>query len=77
MDRDSVVSHSLGLILVDLLEMQHPNFLEGGWVWVLCFLSAVGILKRAQMIMSHGLLGKRFVIHACNLIPLTYFLLVI
>ncbi|KAJ6308370.1 hypothetical protein OIU76_018034 [Salix suchowensis] len=43
---DSVVSHSLDLILVDLLEMQHPNFLEGGWVWVLCFLSAVGILRK-------------------------------
>ena len=57
-----MVNHYLDQTLVDLLEMQHPDCLEGGWVWVPCFLFVVGILNLAQLTMNPGLLGKRFVI---------------
>ncbi|RYR49933.1 hypothetical protein Ahy_A07g036458 isoform A [Arachis hypogaea] len=45
----------------DLLEMQHLEFLEGGWVKVPYFPSKEVILKKAQIIMNPGLLGKRLV----------------
>lgn len=59
-----MVSHFQVLILVDLLEMQHLDFLEGGWVLVPCFPFAEGILKLAPLTMYLGLLGKRLV-HLC------------
>ncbi|KAI3698476.1 hypothetical protein L2E82_42050 [Cichorium intybus] len=48
-----------GQILVDLQEMQHPNYLEDGLVWGPCFHFVVGILKRELLTMSLGYLGKR------------------
>ena len=58
--RDLVVSHFQDLILVDLLEMQHLDFLDGGWVYVPCFLFAAGTLKPTLLTMHLGPLGKRF-----------------
>ncbi|KAJ0084378.1 hypothetical protein Patl1_29884 [Pistacia atlantica] len=37
-------------------ETQHPNFLDGGWVSVPCFLFVVGTLKLTLMTMNPGLL---------------------
>lgn len=58
--RGLVDNHYQGQTLVALPEMQHRSFLADGWEWVPCFHSAVGIRKLEQLIMSHGLLAKRY-----------------
>lgn len=57
-----MVNHLQDLILAGLQGMPPQSYLEGGWALVQCSHSAVGILKLIQLIMSLGLLVKRFVL---------------
>lgn len=65
-------SHYQDLILVDLLGMLHQHFLEDGWVWEPCFLSAAVTLKRALLITNHGHLEQRFIFNAMIVLASTH-----